>query len=64
MANYHIKKPSILGSGDVYYEGTDQWSAVFSNRKIYTNKSTTEAFIANTDGTNGGFEGASVVGPE
>ncbi len=64
MANYHIKKTSILGSGDVYYEGTDQWSDDFSKRKIYTNKSTTETFIGNIDGKNGGFAGASVVGPE
>jgi hypothetical protein len=65
MANYHIKKTSAMpGVGDVYFEGVDQWSDDFSKRKIYTNKSTTEDLLVNTDGKNGGFEGASVVGPE
>ena len=66
MANYHIKKTSAMpGVGDVYYEADpNQWTDDYSKRKIYTNKSTTENFIKNTDGKNGGFEGASVIGPE
>tara|TARA_B100000686_G_scaffold134932_1_gene142091 strand:+ start:730 stop:930 length:201 start_codon:yes stop_codon:yes gene_type:complete len=66
MANYHIKKTSVMpGVGDVYYEGSDgQWSDDFSKRKIYTNKSTTQALFTNNDGKNGGWTGATVVGPE
>ena len=53
------------GVGDVYYEADpDQWTNDFSKRKIYTNKTTTENFIKNIDGKNGGFAGASVIGPE
>ncbi len=61
---YHIKKPGIpvnAGIGDVYYEGTNLWTETYASRKQYTNKSTADAKIVNTDGKNGGFAGASVV---
>ena len=41
MANYHIKKTSILSEvGDVYYKGDNSWTDVYADRKVYTNKST------------------------
>ena len=40
---YHIKKGSILGSavptdGAEYYADDNQWTNVYENRKVYTNK--------------------------
>jgi len=61
---YHIKKlglPLNAGIGDVYYTGGLVWDQDYSKRKVYSAKSTADARIVNTDGTNGGFSGASVV---
>ena len=61
---YHIKKPGLplnAGIGDVYYTGGLVWDQDYSKRKVYSAKSTADARIVNTDGTNGGFSGASVV---
>ena len=61
---YHIKKlglPLNAGIGDVYYTGGLVWDQTYANRKVYSSKSTADARIVNTDGTNGGFSGASVV---
>ena len=61
---WHIKKlciPHNAGLGDVYYAGGLQWDQTYANRKVYSSKSTADARIVNTDGTNGGFSGASVV---
>ena len=61
---YHIKKlglPLNAGIGDVYYTGGLLWDQDYSKRKVYSAKSTADARIVNTDGTNGGFAGASVV---
>ena len=60
----HIKKPPIpnnAGIGDIYYTGGSLWDEDYANRKQYTNKSTADAKIVNTNGKNGGFAGASVV---
>ena len=62
MANYHIKKSSVLLTGtDVYYVEGNRWSDDFADRKIFTSETTAQNTIANTDGTNGVFSGASVV---
>ena len=61
---YHIKKPGLplnAGIGDVYYTGGLVWDQTYANRKVYSAKSTADARIVNTDGTNGGFVNASVV---
>ena len=61
---FHIKKlglPLNAGIGDVYYTGGLLWDQTYANRKVYSAKATADARIVNTDGTNGGFSGASVV---
>ncbi len=39
MANYHIKKPASITTGDVYFDGVG-WTDNYANRKKYTNKTT------------------------
>ena len=57
---YYIKKPAILVSGDVYYKGNATWTQDSSDKATYT-QSAANAMIANTNGKNGGFTGATVV---
>ena len=57
---YYIKKPAILVSGDVYYKGNATWTQDSSEKATYT-QSAANAMIANTNGKNGGFTGATVV---
>ena len=57
---YYIKKPAILVSGDVYYKGNATWTQDSSDKATYT-QSAANAMIANTNGKNGGFSGATVV---
>ena len=57
---YYIKKPAVLVSGDVYYKGDATWTQDSSEKATYT-QSAANAMIANTDGKNGGFNGATVV---
>ena len=50
---YHIKKGSILGSavptdGAEYYADDNQWTNVYENRKVYTNKADADAQAATT----------------
>ena len=59
MAQY-IKKPAILVSGDVFYKGDATWTQDSSQKATYT-QSAANAMIANTNGKNGGFTGATVV---
>ena len=57
---YHITKESVLKAGaTVYHTGGSNWSESFDDRKVYSDNPT--AVIANTDGTNGGFTGATIV---
>ena len=61
---YHIKKPGLplnAGIGDVYYTGGLLWDEDYANRKVYSPKATADARVANPDGTNGGFNNATVV---
>ncbi len=37
------------------------WDEDYSNRKVYSSKATADARVANPDGTNGGFNNATVV---
>ena len=57
---YYIKKPAVLVSGDVYYKGNATWTQDSSEKATYT-QSAANAMIANSDGKNGGFTGATVV---
>ena len=57
---YYIKKPAILVSGDVYYKGNATWTQDSSDKATYA-QSAANAVIANTNGKNGGFTGATVV---
>ena len=67
---FHIKKPGLISSGDVYYKGDgDQWTDTYATRKVYTNESAADAQIENptvfVNGfptkLNGGFVNATVV---
>ena len=57
---YYIKKPGVLVSGDVYYKGDATWTQDSSEKATYT-QATANAMIANPDGKNGGWTGATVV---
>ena len=57
---YYIKKPAILVSGDVYYKNQSIWTQTFAHKSTYT-QAAANAMIANPDGKNGGFIGATVV---
>ena len=56
---FHIKRPRPYMSGDVYYRGDCQWTDDYSKTEVYS--SNPSAMLVNTDGNNGGFNGASVV---
>ena len=57
---FHIKRPGEITTGDVYYKGEgNQWTDDYSKREVYS--SNPSAMLVNTDGKNGGFNGASVV---
>ena len=57
---YHIKKPSLINASvDVYYTGNRRWTDDYSERKIYSSNPNSQ--MTNTDGTNGGWTGATVV---
>ena len=57
---YYIKKQGLSGKV-VYWTGTNVWSDDASKKKTYVNEGTAICKIANPDGKNGGFNGASVV---
>jgi hypothetical protein len=57
---YHIKKPSVLKAGTtVYHTGGTNWTESFADRKQYADDPT--GLLANPDGKNGGWTGATVV---
>ena len=67
---FHIKRPKVLGSGDVYYKSDgDQWTDTYADRKQYSSRSDADAQIANPTKIvngfpvkpNGGFANATVV---
>ena len=57
---YYIKKPAVLVSGDVYYKGNATWTQDSSEKATYT-QSAANAMIANPNGKNGAWTGATVV---
>tara|TARA_Y100000361_G_C10957344_1_gene236957 strand:- start:96 stop:284 length:189 start_codon:yes stop_codon:yes gene_type:complete len=55
-----IQKPSALGSKTVYYVGGTRWSDDRNEAKSFADASAANAVMVNTDGTNGGWTGATV----
>ena len=53
-----IKKPSALGSKTVYYVGGNLWSDDRTEAQSFADESAANAVMVNTDGTNGGWTGA------
>ena len=49
----------INSSVTVYYAGNRRWTDDYSERKVYSSDPSSE--MTNTDGTNGGWTGATVV---
>ena len=50
---YHIKTPSKVNTGDVYWKGDNTWTNVYADRKQYSSKSTADAQKATTETKNG-----------
>ena len=48
MANYHIKTPKALGTGDVYWKENNTWTETYADRKQYSTKSAADAVKATT----------------
>ena len=55
-----IKKPSIVANRTVYYTGGTSWSDDRSEAKSFETVDAANAVMVNTDGTNGGWTGATV----
>tara|TARA_Y100000004_G_C8865672_1_gene391027 strand:+ start:169 stop:360 length:192 start_codon:yes stop_codon:yes gene_type:complete len=59
---FHIQKPAALGTGKtVYYTGDRNWSDDPSEKKTWSTSTTPTNLMNNPDGTNGGWNGATVV---
>ena len=59
---YHIKKTSAMNADvSVFYVKKHHWSDDYSDRKTWSSRTTPTNLMKNTDGTNGGWQGASVV---
>ena len=60
---FHIQKPSQLNSSvTVYYTGKGgRWTDDPSDKKTWATSTTPTNLMANPDGLNGGWEGATVV---
>ena len=59
---FHIEKQSIIDPDvTVYYCGSNHWSDNREARMVWTSDSTPTNMMKNTDGTNGGWNGASIV---
>tara|TARA_B100001029_G_C15029723_1_gene436094 strand:- start:650 stop:844 length:195 start_codon:yes stop_codon:yes gene_type:complete len=60
---YHIKKPGVLVSGDVYWKTPSTWTQTYADRTQLTNKTNADNMVKQTgkEGKNGGFIGATVV---
>ena len=57
---YYITKKGVSGK-TVYWTGGVHWSDDISKKKVYANKGTADNKIVNTDVSNGGWTGATVV---
>tara|TARA_A100001201_G_scaffold114648_1_gene98267 strand:+ start:1094 stop:1282 length:189 start_codon:yes stop_codon:yes gene_type:complete len=58
---YHITRPGKLDGRTMYYHGGNRWSDESIGRVNYSTKAEADAMLVNTDGKNGGFNGATVV---
>ena len=59
---FHIQKPSVLGTGKtVYYTGDKNWSDDPADKKTWSTSTTPTNLMNNPDGTNGGWNDATVV---
>ena len=45
---FHVKSVGAMGTGTVYYEGGNQWTQAYADRKQYSNKSDADAQAATT----------------
>ena len=54
-----IKKQSSIGQRTIYFVGDGRWSDDRSKAKSFANVTAANAVMANPDGKNGGFVGAS-----
>ena len=46
---YHVKTPKSIGTGDVYWKGSNTWTDVYADRKQYSTKSAADAVKATTE---------------
>ena len=58
--SYHIKKPSLVNPDvEVFYTGNKRWTDNYDERYVYDEDPS--SLLTNSDGTNGGWTGATVV---
>ena len=43
---FHVKSVGAMGTGTVYYEGGNQWTQAYADRKHYSSKSDADALAA------------------
>lgn len=58
---FHITRPGRLDGRTMYYHGGKRWSDESVGRVNFSSEAEANALIANPDGKNGGFTGATVV---
>ena len=59
---YFISKPSRIDENiTVYYAGDSRWTDDASQKATFSTKKSATALIKNTDGTNGGWAGSTIV---
>ena len=64
---YHVKTPSIVNTGDVYWKGNNTWTNTYADRQQFGNISDANAVKATTNTINGitnrpkWFENSTVV---
>lgn len=58
---FHITRPGKLDGRTMYYHGGKRWSDESVGRVNFSSEAEANALIANPDGKNGGFSGATVV---
>ena len=59
---FHIQRPQAIDkTKNVYYVKKHHWSDDYSDRKTWTTNTTPTNLMKNPDGTNGGWEGATIV---
>ena len=61
MAYYITKPASIDPSITLYFKGENRWSDDPEGKETYATEELANSAKSNSDGTNGGFTGATVV---